>query len=264
MQPSYNKIILPAPTPPPYQSERFITEMLGNNAFNYHQRSESNPEPYLRIAPLQSFTTANQALQNLGLSHLPAFELYENHQTQSFYGLKNFLQFPCPSSDAPVFVFDNHNHAFFFWHWWALTKPLPQPLNLIHIDQHKDTRIPVEFLSPDQAKNIATLDQYTTEILNVGNFIPPAIKTGLLGEIQIVDSSISLEKLIQNPLPENYILDIDLDFFAPDLDYLNNQLKLDAIKKALPLAKIITIATSPYFIDQNLAFEFLRKIFSEN
>jgi hypothetical protein len=70
--------------------------------------------------------------------------------------------------------------------------------------------------------------------------------------------------LLLEQLPENYILDIDLDFFAPDLDYLNNQLKLKAIKKALPLAKIITIASSPYFIDQQLAFKFLREIFAQD
>jgi hypothetical protein len=248
-----------------YNQERFIHEAVGNNAFDYSQRCESNPEPYLRIAPLKSFATADEALNNFKLNHLPAFELSEDNQIKSFYGLENFLLFPCPDSKAPVFVFDNHNHAFFFWHWWASQNSFTQPLTLIHVDQHKDTRIPATFLSASEAENLPTLNQYTTEILNVGNFIPPAIKTGLLStEIKFIDSSTSLEDLAQNPLPENYILDIDLDFFAPDLDYLNNQLKLKAIKKALPLAKIITIASSPYFIDQQLAFKFLREIFAQD
>jgi hypothetical protein len=247
--------------PPAYSQERWITEAVGNNAFNYQERASSHPEPHLRIAPLEYFDSPTAAFQKLAISRSPAFELYEENQLRSFAGLEKFLLFPAPGSSAPVYVFDNHNHAFFFWHWYAGQQHLPLPLDLIHVDQHKDTRLPATFLSNSEIVNWKELDLYTTEILNVGNFIPPAIKTGLINNPQIVDSSASLQQLANDQLPDHFILDIDLDFFAPELDYLDNQLKLTAIKKALAKASIVTIATSPYFIDQNLAFQFLREIF---
>lgn len=248
--------------PSAYSQERWIKEAVGNNAFDYQERSASHPEPSLRIAPLLDFKSAKAAFSHLALGPYPVFEVSEETRTKSFAGLENFLLFPAPVSNAPVFVFDNHNHAFFFWHWAVSQQKILKPLTLIHIDQHKDTRIPAIFLSEEKTSNWEELDQYTTETLNVGNFIMPALKTGLLKDLQIVDSSHSLQKLIDEPLPSNFILDVDLDFFAPELDYINNQLKLAAIKKAASQAKIITIATSPYFIDQKLAFQYLQQIFA--
>ncbi len=252
---------MPWPIPAPYQNNRLLTEAFGNNAFDFNQRYETPPEPTLAIAALKPFDQASEALQQLKIGTHPAFELYEENKIKSFYGLQNFLLFPAPLTNSPVFVFDNHNHAFFFWHWWTTIQKLPHPFTLIHIDQHKDMRLPATFLSPTEAQDIEQLDQYTTNILNVGNFITPALKTGLIKDIIMVDSTQSLQNLLQQALPEHFILDIDLDFFSPELDWLDNQLKLQAIKKALPKAKIITIATSPYFMDQTLAFNWLRQIF---
>lgn len=252
---------MPWPIPTPYQYQRFLNEATGNNAFDYENRCETQPEPTISIAALQSFDKASDALQQLQISHHPAFELYEDNQVKSFHGLKNFLLFPAPLTNSPVFVFDNHNHAFFFWHWWTSLQKLPHPFTLIHVDQHKDMRLPATFLSPTEAQDINQLDQYTTNILNVGNFITPALKTGLIKDIIMVDSTQSLQNLLDQPLPEHFILDIDLDFFSPELDWLDNNLKLEVVKKALPAAKIVTIATSPYFMNQALAFDWLSKIF---
>ena len=244
-----------------YSQENFQREPFGNNAFDFEQRGSIHPEPYLRIAPLREFLDYQSALEQIKLSQSPAFEIFDEEKLKSHYGLQDFLVFPNPYNQTPIFVFDNHNHAFFFWHWHAFQNQLPTPFSLIHIDQHKDSRIPAVILDPNDAKDEQKLYQYTNEMLNVGNFIPPAIKTGLISEVINVDSSESLQKLLANPLPEHYILDLDLDFFAPDLDYLNNQLKNTAIKKALSKASITTIATSPYFIDHSLALNHLHSLF---
>ena len=92
-----------------------------------------------------------------------------------------------------IFSFDNHNHAFYFWHLTRLQLPsLEFPATLIHVDQHKDSRIPAEILTPKQSFDLNEVFRYTNEILNVGNFIPPAFKTGLIDEIILIDSEKTL------------------------------------------------------------------------
>jgi len=248
--------------PVAYQKEQFLNEPMGNNAFDYEARAAEHPEPYLRIAPLKYYPDTEQALDNLASGVTPAFSILEDGKIKSFPGLRVFLTFPSPANQAPIFVFDNHNHAFFFWHWYQAQNKLEGNFTLIHVDQHKDTRMPATFLTAEESAKESELQNYTNEILNVGNFIQPAIKTGLLSEIKIVDSSDTLAELIKQPLPDRYILDIDLDFFSPDLDYIDNNLKVKAIKKAFAKASIVTIATSPYFIDAELAFSYLKKILS--
>lgn len=243
-----------------YNQEFILKDPFGNNAFDYEKRSESHPEPYIRIAPLLSYPNAATALQKFQIGLTPAFEIYDEEKLRSMPGLINFLEFPAPSSGRPVFVFDNHNHAFYFWHATAQQLKIPEPLLLIHIDQHKDSRIPATFLSAEDSKNPQLLFEYTNLTLNVGNFIPPAIKTGLLSDAITIDSEASIKAFKEPSQP--FILDIDLDFFAPELDYIGNQNKLDLIRQLLPKAAMTTIATSPYFIDQELAQKYLDAIFS--
>jgi len=57
------------------------------------------------------------------------------------------------------------------------------------------------------------------------------------------------------------ILNIDLDFWAPELDHIDNNLKIEKTKYLMEKADLITISTSPFFIDQKLALEVLRKLF---
>lgn len=245
---------------PHYQREFILKEPFGNNAFDYEKRSESHPEPYIRIAPVLSYPDAKTALQKFQIGLTPAFEIYDEEKLRSMPGLINFLQFPEATSGRPIFIFDNHNHAFYFWHVSAQELKITKPLLLIHIDQHKDARIPASLLSPTDAQDTKLLFEYTNFTLNVGNFIPPAIKTGLLSDAITIDSEATIKAFKQPTQP--FILDIDLDFFAPELDYIGNQYKLDLIRQLLPKAAMTTIATSPYFIDQDLAQKYLEAIFN--
>ncbi len=256
---------------PHYKQTQFLTEAIGNNAFDYDQRCETHPEPTIRVAPLLETPDINTALQKLRIGLVPAFEIAEEGETKSFLGLDNFTVSPNPlNKKSPIFIFDNHNHAFYFWHWTALTHKPSTPLTLIHIDQHKDSRIPAEMLPEKEAQVLKNVHAYTNQILNVGNFIPPAVKTGLIDQVHIIDSSSSLNNPFTNrdfrkkqtdPLHSPYILDIDLDFFAPELDYIEKSQKIALIKKLLPKATVTTIATSPYFMKQELAFQILKEIF---
>jgi hypothetical protein len=57
------------------------------------------------------------------------------------------------------------------------------------------------------------------------------------------------------------ILNIDLDFFAPELDYIDYQYKVSYIQEKACHAQFITIATSPFFIEQKRAIQALQDIF---
>ncbi len=245
---------------PHYNQELILKEPFGNNAFDYERRSQSHPEPYIRVAPLLSFPSAAAALQKFQIGITPAFEIYDQDKLRAMPGMMNFLQFPEATSGRPIFVFDNHNHAFFFWHISAQQSQISEPLLLIHIDQHKDARIPTSLISAEDARDPELLFEYTNFTLNVGNFIPPAIKTDLLSNVITIDSEATI-KAFKTPA-QPFILDIDLDFFAPELDYIGNQHKLDLIRELLPKAAMTTIATSPYFIDQDLAQKYLEAIFN--
>jgi hypothetical protein len=57
------------------------------------------------------------------------------------------------------------------------------------------------------------------------------------------------------------ILNIDLDIFSPEMDFIDDTKKMKLIKKLLHRAPLITIATSPFFIDQEIALRKLYELF---
>jgi hypothetical protein len=50
--------------------------------------------------------------------------------------------------------------------------------------------------------------------------------------------------------PRNAVLNIDLDIFSPELEYIPRSKKMKCIKNLMKYVTFVTIATSPYFIDQ--------------
>ena len=67
-------------------------------------------------------------------------------------------------------------------------------------------------------------------------------------------------------MKKNYnwiILNIDLDFFEPELDFIDYDLKEKVILDAFEKSDFVTVCTSPFFIEQNLAIWIFKKIFSK-
>lgn len=125
----------------------------------------------------------------------------------------------------------------------------------MHVDQHKDTRKPNSY--EVDIENLEDVIRYTNEVLNVGSFIQPALYHKIFDDVDIVDSTYSLER----ELVEKYVLDIDLDFFSKDMDYIDFDWKLNRVREYIDKADLITIATSPFFIEQNRAIEVLKMLF---
>ncbi|MGB2110819.1 MAG: hypothetical protein ACPHY8_02690 [Patescibacteria group bacterium] len=68
---------------------------------------------------------------------------------------------------------------------------------------------------------------------------------------------------LRSTLGENIILNLDLDFFQPDLDFIDYDLKKKVVLDAAKKAKVITVATSPFFINQDLAIKVFKDIFED-
>ena len=59
---------------------------------------------------------------------------------------------------------------------------------------------------------------------------------------------------------KNYILDIDLDFRAEEMSIEKFNDTINTTQKLIPSAKVVTIATSPYFLSQERAIKLLHLI----
>ena len=71
--------------------------------------------------------------------------------------------------------------------------------------------------------------------------------------------------LLQFQIPDkDYIFDIDLDFRAPEMGISNFEQTIKNTKNLISSAKMVTIATSPYFLDQKQALELIKLLCSES
>lgn len=234
-----------------YEKPFYIEARKSSNAFSFERRK--NPRIYVP-------KMVDGGVENVETGEEVVFEDFDDSGVlQSCRGLKNFVRIA--GDGRTVYVFDNHNHAFSFWHLEYIRGNIAKGAHVIHVDAHRDTRIPESNLSAEYSADESKIFEYANSVLNVGNFIPPAIATGLVKDVTFICSARNIEEFdIKKIDTGNLILDIDLDFFAPELDYIDNQKKLDLIKEAGPRAKVITFATSPFFIDQPLAIDWFKKI----
>ncbi len=82
----------------------------------------------------------------------------------------------------------------------------------MHLDQHSDLQENAFILQEESWKAVC---EFVTTCCNVGNFLRPALQTGLLSEIEQIRTEYGL---LQINIPEfDYVLDIDLDFWAEEM-----------------------------------------------
>jgi hypothetical protein len=229
-----------------------ITGKHGNNAFSFERRNK----PALHVPSL-----IEGGLDDAVIGKETVFEDFDEHGTlKSCVGLKHFVRMVHPLTGKPIVIMDNHNHAFCFWHEAREKGWTKDGATLVHIDQHKDMRRPDQLLSKNDSHDLKKVFEYTNSVLNVGNYILPAIEDGLVGKL----ISITSENDLKNHKPRTYdslIVNIDLDFWAPEMDYIDPKLKIRRAKECMEVADLVTIATSPFFIDQPLALRILRELF---
>ena len=159
-----------------------------------------------------------------------------------------------------IHLMDDHNKALYYW-YEALAAGLITPgLQLVHIDQHSDMREPSGWIDASRQCDLLYIQEYIDEYTNVGNFILPAQRAGLIGEILQVRTEYSLLHLDSGLLEDRYILDIDVDFWEPAMSIQEDKKTKQIVRKLMESAALVTIATSPGFIDQNLAQQIVEEL----
>ena len=225
----------------------YIDRPAGNNAFSYRQRRQRR----IYVPPLR-----RGDVPDLAPGQEIVFSEVEEGVERNLCGLQSLLCLQ--KAGKTFFIFDNHNHAFSFWVYGLHRGVFPAGLPLLHVDQHSDMREPIRYLipGPEGKITLAQACDYANFELNVGNFIRPALALGIFSEMRLVDSSSAFERRYDAP----YVLDIDVDIFAPEMDYIDPAYKLSKIREYIRGADFITIATSPFFIDQALALKVVRAL----
>lgn len=177
----------------------------------------------------------------------------------SFKWLKNFIK--TDIAWVPTYIFDNHNHAFFFWNEAIIEWKIKAWATLVHIDEHSDLAEPSEYLEKNTSLEEVFL--YTNSVLNVGNYIKPAINSWIINKLIKVTSEEELDNLLSEIEWEknDIILNLDIDFFSPWMEYINYDKKKKLIQEVAAKSQLITIATSPFFINQKKAIEVIQDLF---
>lgn len=237
----------------PYAEPFTITEKISNNVFSFEERARFHA-PTLHVPALKQSVGIEKGSET-------AFEEVDEGALISCHGLKDFVRLYHPVNGAPITVVDNHNHALYFWLEALHQKKISMGLPLIHVDQHKDMRDPGVSLPSEALTDPQAAFEFTNTQVNVGNFIVPALEAGVIGEVQMLDSDASFAAFQQPMGP--YILDIDIDVFAPELDYMDRPRMRAVIQELFAGAACVTIATSPYFISFEDARRWIHILFGD-
>ena len=241
-----------------YKKSFYITQAVWNNAFSFNKRENKK----LYVPALKKINN----FDDIKLWKEVVFEDFDfdwNLSTNT--GLENFYELDWEWTK--IYLFDNHNHALYFW-YLARDKWLVGDNNLLyHVDEHSDMRDPWEYILKPESKDMQKVFNYTNfwEV-NVGNYIIPAQKEWLIWDIVQIRNEENLLSYLndKDKKQSNIILNLDLDFFQPDLDFIDYELKKNIILDIAKKASMITVATSPFFIDQNLALKVFRDLFDNN
>ncbi len=240
-----------------YNEWFYLTEAVWNNAFSYEKRNNKK----LYIPSLINAKIDDILLQND--KEKIAFEDFGfDDKLSTNYWLKNFYKIKWKNKD--IYLFDNHNHAYFFWYLARKEWIIWDNNILIHIDEHADTRDNDKHLLKPDSFDLDKVFGFTNKVLNVGDYIIPAQEEGIIWDIVQIRNETNLNDYLENKdkYRDNIILNLDLDFFQPDIDYIDFDLKKKVVLDAAKNAKIITVATSPFFINQELAVKVFKDIFS--
>ena len=232
----------------------YITDAVGNNAFSYEQRENKK----LYVPEL-----IEAKIDDIELWDRVVFEDYDfDDKLSSQTWLKNFYHISWQTKD--IYLFDNHNHAYYFWYKARDENIIKDGNTLVHIDEHADTRDPEEYLIKPDSYDMQKVFEYTNfSKINVWNYIVPAQKEWLIKNTIQIRNDTNLDDYLdlKFDLSWDIILNVDLDFFQPDLDFIDYEKKKKVVLDAAKKAKVITVATSPFFIDQDLAIKVFKDIF---
>jgi len=93
---------------------------------------------------------------------------------------------------TPIYVFDEHNEAYYYWHKAKYEGYINEPLDLFHIDAHSDMmktdciQSSIYFPEDSQVGYLEYYKNIAKNEFNIGNFIIPAILNGLIKNVYFI------------------------------------------------------------------------------
>ncbi len=282
-----------------YNKWFFIDKPVWNNEFSFEKRK--NKRLFVpNIIDLDIKDLDKIKLQD-DKDKIAFEDFWFDNKLSTNYGLKNFYRIKIKEKE--VILFDNHNHAFYFWYEARNRWIIGDNNTLIHIDEHADTRDNNKIISNIDSLDLEKVFTFTNEVLNVGDYIIPAQKQWLIWNIIQIRNTSNLEDYVDKYYNKSYlefdlfhsetqpiwlksnwdsnslhsinqiskynfrnksnwiVLNLDLDFFQPDLDFIDYNLKKKVVIDAFQKSNFITVCTSPFFIEQDLAIKVFKDLF---
>lgn len=238
-----------------YREPIILDRPVGNNIFVYDERKEISGKAEIVVPQLIVGT-----LDDVQLGYTIVFAEEVAWDIKEFAGLKSLVCLRV--QDVPVYVMDNHNHALYCWYKEYLTWNIGKGLPLIHIDQHSDMNDPAWRIDEKKEHDLSYIAQYVNEVCTIADFIQPALRSGLLGECVQVRTEYWIINGEWWMVNDAYILDIDIDFWAPEMGIEEFDRTIQKARQLIAWASLVTIATSPCFIEQYKALEIVKLLLS--
>jgi len=236
-----------------YRESIILDRPVGNNTFVYNERKEFFGKAEIVVPQLIVGT-----LDDVQLGYTIVFAEKVSEEIKEFTGLKNLVYLRI--QDIPVYVMDNHNHALYCWYKEYLAWNIGKELPLIHIDQHSDMNDSAWRIDEKKEHDLSYIAQYVNEVCTIADFIQPAMRSGLISDCIQVRTEYSL--LHFDRIEKPYVLDIDIDFWAPEMSVGEFDRTIEKARQLIAGASLVTIATSPCFIEQYKALEIVKLLLS--
>lgn len=241
-----------------YSTSKIITQNTWNNALSFDQRKRIFGKATNFIPSLKQIHHISEI--ELG-THIVMEEVDQYGKSQSHTGLAHVYQLMWHST--PIVIFDNHNHALYFRLTWKQSHNIDGPILLDHIDQHSDLNTPDIMLEEHKLDNEAYIYDYVQHQCQISNFINPFLHCFPETQFQWIKTQDELLDHTHSPWTP-YILDIDLDFRAPEMNTSQLHGTIARTQDLISQADLVTIASSPMFIDQSHAIDLLHTLFTPN
>ncbi len=203
-----------------------------------------------------------------------------------YFGLKNDAQileeeFQTEKENRrKIFLTDNHHKILQFLFQYCIEQK--EPIVLVHIDAHRDNAIFQKY--EECREEIALLQSYIDNVCNntidtcseygkalfedmkkhmlyiqnacrVSDYLDIAFHLGLIRKVVSLTQEHEFKDFLlfsENDLPQ-YILNLDIDIYGLEGSVVGIDIKTHVIAKAWLGANAVCIATSPGFIERNLA-----------
>ena len=193
-----------------YNEPFYITEPIWNNAFSFSMRNNKK----LYVPSLIKINNYNEIRLQEDKNKI-AFEDFDSRDNISTnYGLENFYEIDWRGKK--IYLFDNHNHAYFFWYLARFKWIIWDSSTLFHIDEHADTRDNDKHLIKPESYNLDKVFNFTNEKLNVWDYIIPAQEEGIIWNIVQIRNTHNLNNYLsnKNQFKDNIIFEYGSGFFS--------------------------------------------------